>query len=232
MPLSPWILALGGRSSDVEARIRQDYQHSLHGQSNRWVMILFPHLLSGAPPCLLLISPFGVESLAREEEGEEGEEGRVKYRYVQECTSHEIVVIVGQKIILSDFRSLQKSPSAVLVFVRTSEWTCALKTGLAGFFSPSATFTPVKQFYRDASTPACSKQSRRKCCDCVSQRQFCIIINIPSLRSCLEDVEGNLRSNLGGEGSCAAAKPRPVPAALFEQRKTLLEFSESLVKAL
>lgn len=70
-------------------------------------MILFPHLLSGAPPCLLLISPFGVESLAREEE-EEGEEGRVKYRYVQECTSHEIVVIVGQKVVLSDFGSLQK----------------------------------------------------------------------------------------------------------------------------
>lgn len=70
-----------------------------------------------------------------------------------------------------------------------------------------------------------------KCCDCASLRRFCIIINIPSLRSCLEDVEGNLRSNLGREGSCATAKPQPVPAALFEQRKTLLEFCESPSKS-
>lgn len=88
--LSPLrILALGSRSSDVEARVRQDYQHSFHGQSNRWVMILFPHFLSGAPPCLLLISPFGVESWAEWRRGRKGELNTFAlYSYVGECTSH------------------------------------------------------------------------------------------------------------------------------------------------
>lgn len=63
-----------------------------------------------------------------------------------------------------------------------------------------------------------------KSCDCFSQRQFCIIINSHPLWSFLEDVEGNLRSNTGGEGSCVTAKPQLAPAALFEQHKTFFFF--------
>lgn len=100
-----------------------------------------------------------------------------------------------------------------------------LETGLDSF-SSFAAFTPDMVLYTNVSTYRIAGNT--KCCDCISQRRFCIIINIRALLSCLEDVEGNPRSNLGRGGFLCNGKF--VPEALFEQRKTLFEFSESLEK--
>lgn len=71
--------------------------------------------------------------------------------------------------------------------------------GDASVTSPPATLTTPSHLPHLGDFNQFSRESKaRKACDCFSLRQFCIIINIPSLRNCLQDVEGNLRSNTGG----------------------------------